>query len=753
MLFASDEAPSPIAKAVQKAPNLRRKTVPQLLEILSKHFANISTNNAHSSHAPELRKSDAEMPDSSDFDDGGFDTDDDGTNEDWAMEDDFYAGGPSSMRPSKRSFSNKSHESVSERIRSDFLAVKGAGFRVGALGHLQAGNSCYVTVSCRIEKLGISEEAMQAWCLDPSHYLCLLIYFPTGYRSFQELTSMDTTSARQHVQFRVGECDTYKPSTPTEAQNFFNPPHSSKNGHSARGHTRLKETFISRPINALLNERLIGLTKLRMSEDISWWGAEDYYTELLGKQSQHSKKAQSPKKIHRKADPVRKVYPPLVWEDELVSPKKTSQLSFPLVSMQFLLRHFVRCTEFCLVCHTRIDSEVDAIKPYVCNKPLCLFQYLNLGAGPSIEHEILAQPFVVDLLVSFCWASVKMFKLRTYPTGLGWIVPHPESPIHGTQDDVSQLVSPWNPLQQYLQQQEPTSWETKSSKVPPPRAYKARLNRQARQLLLDKGQSCPLKRGDWIAINIVVPEPYAWHVCITEVMFPTVSLSRSSLVCPNSERIAYAMRTADDKWLAVDFYIYQVKFDDLHDRDKAKAMLNLMRSMPNVHEMADYLAREPNASLSRWQSRMTPASVGLLRWIIASNRSCIIQTDVEVPQTEKPDELRLGVKKGEQRIPRIDGWLQFRFAMGAPDKEQRFINSLQHGNPTYPTLFAWHGSPLHNWHGIVREGLNFNEVQHGRAMGNGCYHATAWGASIVYSQGLMGLPGQARIPNSTRVCF
>jgi hypothetical protein len=49
----------------------------------------------------------------------------------------------------------------------------------------------------------------------------------------------------------------------------------------------------------------------------------------------------------------------------------------------------------------------------------------------------------------------------------------------------------------------------------------------------------------------------------------------------------------------------------------------------------------------------------------------------------------------------VDEYLQFRFAQGAPDKEQRFINQVSEvsrktKNP-YPTIFAWHGKfPLWN---------------------------------------------------------
>lgn len=84
------------------------------------------------------------------------------------------------------------------------------------------------------------------------------------------------------------------------------------------------------------------------------------------------------------------------------------------------------------------------------------------------------------------------------------------------------------------------------------------------------------------------------------------------------------------------------------------------------------------------------------------------------------------------------------FPQGAPDKEQRFIKAIRetserlgprHPNILkYPTIFAWHGSFLKNWHGIIREGLHFNEVTHGRAYGDGVYFSPQFQTSCGYSQ-------------------
>jgi ubiquitin-conjugating enzyme E2 Q len=75
--------------------------------------------------------------------------------------------------------------------------------------------------------------------------------------------------------------------------------------------------------------------------------------------------------------------------------------------------------------------------------------------------------------------------------------------------------------------------------------------------------------------------------------------------------------------------------------------------------------------------------------------------------------------------------------MGAPDKERRFIQAVRDTTSRldlkYPTLFAWHGSPIHNWHTIIREGLHFKETAHGRAFGHGVYHAPDVNTSLSYS--------------------
>jgi ubiquitin-conjugating enzyme E2 Q len=166
----------------------------------------------------------------------------------------------------------------------------------------------------------------------------------------------------------------------------------------------------------------------------------------------------------------------------------------------------------------------------------------------------------------------------------------------------------------------------------------------------------------------------------------------------------------------------------------------LLELLPSIKEMRTFLIQqgrfsEPN--LRGWNDRISPAALGMLRWIVASNRSCLIQVD-KCPGQDDNDVAMAKIRL-DQRVSNIsEGWVQFRFAQGSPDKEQRFLNALRAQQASfegkYPTIFAWHGSPLANWHSIIRTGLDFKETLHGRAYGHGVYHAIDQATSVGYAQ-------------------
>lgn len=167
---------------------------------------------------------------------------------------------------------------------------------------------------------------------------------------------------------------------------------------------------------------------------------------------------------------------------------------------------------------------------------------------------------------------------------------------------------------------------------------------------------------------------------------------------------------------------YDQMFDDLDDARKAESIIMLLETLPTIKELQSYLVKQSRSSepnLRMWKDRVSPAALGILRWIIASNRSCIVQVDICPGQSES--EIATSKIRLDQKCSNVDeNYVQFRFAQGAPDKELRFLNALKAQQaklpPKYPTMFAWHGSPLHNWHSIIRHGLDFKETYHGRAV-------------------------------------
>jgi ubiquitin-conjugating enzyme E2 Q len=181
-----------------------------------------------------------------------------------------------------------------------------------------------------------------------------------------------------------------------------------------------------------------------------------------------------------------------------------------------------------------------------------------------------------------------------------------------------------------------------------------------------------------------------------------------------------------DEFREASYYVYDRYFDELEDEEKQKAICAMLDLLPAVSQMQKYLARKAQSPLSSWVDRLPLAVLSILRWIIASNRACILQVADE------------GEEGAEDRVYGMPGWTQFRFAMGAPDKELRFLNAVRQTSERlhlkFPTLFAWHGSPLWNWHAIIREGLKFTYTANGRAFGNGVYCSQDLNTSIGYSQ-------------------
>lgn len=647
------------------------------------------------------------------------------------------------------------------RIRHDLRQAKEAGFRVGYLGNLfNGGQDGFVTISCRVAKLGISEEALQAWHLESSQYFLLLIRFTDGYKDLDRVIGSAMAHGGSGVQLRAGLSHRYKVAINDAIAAFAQLEDKSKSSKLMSTQSNdtnksggLGRLFIGRPLDELLSDRLIPLLRYRMAMGMPWGGAEDFFNDHQGR-NLTDQDGMDPKYWAEDPSHHLETLPMIVTQDHLND--RAKEKSFPLLSMQFALRHLVRCTEFCLVCHCKVEADFEALKPYVCSKPLCLYQYMSLGFGPSIEHEIITQPHVVDLLISFCYTSASYRKLRYLPTGMALMVPSPSLvPQAAALSSGGYYPSPFpnhGPDGVNVRQASNTL-----SNAQPSQSYKAKFDQARMELIFDSGSQKVLHPGNWI--TFVVPGAFEerHHCRVADVLHPiarlgppvirgskkggpsdqatSISVSQRHLGGSNIANLTPATTpptsttelVARNQHPQIEFVIYDQNFDDLDYNDKQSSMVMLLDTMPSVAQMSAFLRAKggQDTSLRTWADRIPPASLGLLRWIIASNRSCIIQVD----------SLDGTTRKSEERVSGMTGWMQFRFAQGAPDKEQRFVTSIRNttSNAKHPTMFAWHGSPLHNWHGIVREGLHFEKADHGRAYGNGCYHSLQCATSMGYS--------------------
>lgn len=659
----------------------------------------------------------------------------------------------SSGGPRAKDGTNGNTAAMNARIRHDLRQTKESGFRVGHLGNLlNGGQDCFVTISCRVSKLGISEEALQAWHLEPSQYFLLLIRYTAGYKDLDRLIGSAMAHGESGVQMRAGLSSRYKIAIDEAIAVFSSLEDKSKSNKLMSTESTsldkpggLERLFIGRPLEELLNDRLLPLLRYRMGMGMPWGGAEDFFNDHQGR-NLTDQDAIDPKYWAEDASHHLEALPKIVTQDHFDD--RTKEKSFPLLAMQFALRHLVRCTEFCLVCHCKVETDFEALKPYVCSKPLCLYQYMSLGFGPSIEHEIMTQPHVVDLLMSFCYTSASYQKLRYLPTGMALMVPSPS-----LVPQTSMLSSGYYPSP--FPSGGPDGIQTPktcvgSSTAQPSRTYKARFDQQRMELIFDSGSQKVLYSGDWITFVAPATEE-RYHCRVSEVMHPTARLgqpiarmSKPTIVSTSQRHLggsnianltpattpppASSIETLPrNQHALIEFAKYDQNFDDLDDSEKQRSIVMLLDNMPSIPQMTSFLKGKggQDTSLRAWADRISPASLGLLRWIIASNRSCIVQVD----------SLEGNARPTEERVSGMAGWMQFRFAQGAPDKEQRFVTSIRETTPNakHPTLFAWHGSPLHNWHGIVREGLHFEKADHGRAFGNGCYHSLQCATSMGYS--------------------
>src|SRR5215472_4990391 len=254
LFVADDDAPAFVSKTLEHLPDTTGRDLFELMNILSQAFARPDTDG------------DCLMLDSQD-DFEAFD-DDEGEDED-DLDDALFGLETHARSVVQKSVSyskvvpSKTTPDFRQRIKQDLCSAHTAGFKVGVHGSLLEGESCYITISCRVAKFGISEEAMSAWELSGKEYFVLLISFPNGYKTVDQLRALDPYSARSSVEFRVGvmkDGKAYKPTIQETVRAFAqlatggdSQPAQNNEESAPSPTTGFRDVFISKPLNVLLN--------------------------------------------------------------------------------------------------------------------------------------------------------------------------------------------------------------------------------------------------------------------------------------------------------------------------------------------------------------------------------------------------------------------------------------------------------------------------------------------------------------------
>ncbi|KAI1266166.1 hypothetical protein F5Y18DRAFT_22749 [Xylariaceae sp. FL1019] len=658
-------------------------------------------------------------------------------------------------------------------VRRDFHAVIIGGFRVGKiLGIDRVTDYSIASMSIKVSKLGFPEEASKALDLSPSEYIVLLMKYEGRFPTFKDIIEKAESEIR--VEFRLKKCSRYRP-TMEEAVAAFRSnkrfsdgtrkPEAQDQEQTSESHN-LVSFAVGESIELLLNGDFIGLTKLRYNRGISWDEAKQLLRTLptivtpfpsastrdLSSRSTVNK-GTVPNKRSKKQERSGVKLPPCLASDHLSS--GSEPLSFPLIATQCAFRYLVKCTEYCMICHEKLTEELEALKPYVCSKPLCLFQYMNLGLGPGIDHEIISQPSVVDLLVSFCYVSVRgsQIQIREFPLGLGLQVPQVTS--HPVPLSLPPPSQPPKPKPEPKPKPKPAGHVPMGVLVNPitveiswkDNTVTLLKTNDADDAISSNDQN--LKVGQWVLIftpSYLAPTRDAIQgksetpFCIchhARIIFR----ERSFLEVEVASRHTSVGTEPPEDWSAITWtsffspgklVLYDKAFDELRTAEnRALAMQILLLSIPPVEEMRTYLMGGPNRKLATW-SRISPAAMKLLRWIVASNRSVIVPVDTNTGEDKTSKDNQ--ATRLQEKIGGVgDDWIQFRFAQGSPEREVLFQKALEGVNKPVRTLLGWHGSSLGNWHSIIRQGLNFDKTVNGRAFGNGVYFSQLFDYSMGYT--------------------
>ncbi|CAH0054032.1 unnamed protein product [Clonostachys solani] len=620
-----------------------------------------------------------------------------------------------------------------ERQRHDLALTIDAGISVAVLGDRSGQLGEIIAMSINISRLGLTDDIHSVWGLQSSDHVMLLLQFPAGYPSLTEFLTLQSHQAVYRA--RLGKCGSIKPSLSSarSALSGSKYRHETETGetHEVLGGVesdRFTPLHLFNSITTLLNQEFPALLRTRREHGLSWDGAQELL--LRRAEGAHVRDANYPgSDAQYIADAVEKNekqqqtpnLPHILCQDHALEDE--AAFSIPLSMMLFSLRRLIQSGKYCASCHQRVTDGFEGMKPYVCSRPLCMDQYFSSGMGPGIEHDIINSPVVVDLLSSFFYSAVSTLRIREVPKGLGPLTLYPEDLgdykdcLHAEAYFVDKRVQMKTGGTQLKVGERVFLMDASSESVPSATILSYPLSRCL----------CRITALDREGFNFEICTFWKNSSAMPENPKSHQSLSFSTRSLHDTE----SGRNRDTNVLVLR---YQHLIDDLEPPRCYSSLTVMACGMPPVSEMREFLLAKPGRRLSSWE-KLDHQTYKLLHWVIVSNQSLIIQDDPGPGQSA--DE----TSHSTRLIGMPENWMQFRFLQGSPEKEltfqqemkSSFKEQLERRERPFPTLFAWHGSHVGNWHSIIRTTLDHIKIEHGRAFGNGVYLSNNLSTSASYS--------------------
>jgi len=255
----------------------------------------------------------------------------------------------------------------------------------------------------------------------------------------------------------------------------------------------------------------------------------------------------------------------------------------------------------------------------------------------------------------------------------------------------------------------PSKMDDTTYEIDPTKSYLVELVQYVQSRIPTLNQFCVICDQKHLLGHMLKPTVCTRELCCWSFQELGVASSATDFVASSQDVVdmllLFAKEAVRSSRSHVIFTPYPLVFDPHNAKvkifDPARKEYDKVRDvLSRIPEMKTIIQR--GGKLTEELAKVSPYAYPLLNWVIASNRSFFVKL---------PPELVIRSLGGEQ----------FLMLSSPPEKEKVFRSYRKQ----YGSVYAFHGSPIENWHSIVRNGLknaSGTSLQiNGAAYGKGIY--------------------------------